>query len=75
MLSFALQLGWLRRLERFAFAWDYVLIRRVFLGGLPFLVWVIFGEIYVRIDVLMLSLMTSDAVVGWYGAATRLYGT
>jgi len=75
VLSFALQLGWLRRIERFAFAWDYVLIRRVFLGGLPFLVWVIFGEIYVRIDVLMLSLMTSDAVVGWYGAATRLYGT
>ena len=75
VFSFVLQLGWLRRLERFAFAWDHVLIRRVFLGGLPFLVWVIFGEIYVRIDVLMLSLMTSDAVVGWYGAATRLYGT
>ena len=75
VLSFALQLGWLRRIERFAFAWDYVLIRRVCLGGLPFLIWVIFGEIYVRIDVLMLSLMTSDAVVGWYGAATRLYGT
>ena len=73
--SFALQLGWLRKLERFVFAWDYPLIRRVFLGGLPFLVWVIFGEIYVRIDVLMLSLMTTDAVVGWYGAATRLYGT
>ena len=75
VLSFALQLGWLRRLERFTLAWDRVLIRRVFLGGLPFLVWVIFGEIYVRIDVLMLSLMTTDAVVGWYGAATRLYGT
>ena len=75
VLSFLLQLGWLQKLERFGFAWDKVLIRRVFLGGLPFLVWVIFGEIYVRIDVLMLSLMTSDAVVGWYGAATRLYGT
>ena len=74
-LAFVIQLGWLQRLERFAFAWNPALIRRVFLGGLPFLVWVIFGEIYIRIDVLMLSLMTADAVVGWYGAATRLYGT
>ncbi len=73
--AFAIQFGWLQKLERFAFAWDKVLIRRIFLGGLPFLIWVIFGEIYVRIDVLMLSLMTTDAVVGWYGAATRLYGT
>lgn len=75
VLSFAIQFGWLQKLQRFTLGWDRALIRRVFLGGLPFLIWVIFGEIYVRIDVLMLSLMTSDAVVGWYGAATRLYGT
>ena len=75
VLAFLISLGWLQRIERFVPAWDRVLIRRVFMGGLPFLVWVIFGEIYVRIDVMMLSLMTSDAVVGWYGAATRLYGT
>jgi len=73
--AFLIALGWLRRIERFVPAWDFVLIRRVFLGGLPFLVWVIFGEIYIRIDVMMLSLMTSDTVVGWYGAATRLYGS
>ena len=74
-VSFALSLIWLYRRERFGFALDPLLLRRIFIGGLPFLVWVVFGEIYIRIDVLMLSLMTSDAVVGWYGAATRLYGT
>lgn len=74
-VSFGLQLGLLRRLEPFGFALDRSLLRRVFVGGLPFLIWVIFGEIYIRIDVMMLSLMTSDAVVGWYGAATRLYST
>ena len=75
VVNFVLQLHLLARLERFGFAWDRVLLRRICVGGLPFLIWVIFGEIYIRIDVLMLSLMTSDAVVGWYGAATRLYGT
>ena len=75
VVSFIFSFIWLYRRERFGLAWDRKLLRRVFVGGLPFLVWVVFGEIYIRIDVLMLSLMTSDAVVGWYGAATRLYGT
>ncbi|MEI8242488.1 MAG: flippase [bacterium] len=75
VVGFVLQLALLLRCEPFRLAWDQVLLRRIFVGGLPFLIWVIFGEIYLRIDVLMLSLMTSDAVVGWYGAATRLYGT
>ena len=75
VVSFGMQLGLLLRCEPFGLAWDRALLRRIFVGGFPFLIWVIFGEIYLRIDVLMLSLMTSDAVVGWYGAATRLYGT
>ncbi len=74
-VGFGLSLMWLHRKEPFGFAWDRLELRRIFIGGLPFLIWVVFGEIYIRIDVLMLSLMTSDAVVGWYGAATRLYGT
>ncbi|MFT7463022.1 MAG: O-antigen/teichoic acid export membrane protein [Pseudohongiellaceae bacterium] len=44
-------------------------------GASPFLVWLIFGEIYVRIDVLMLASMTGEDMVGWYGAAFRLYAT
>ena len=59
----------------FRLHWNKHSIRNIFFGSLPFLVWVVFGEIYVRIDVFMLSLMTSDAVVGWYGAAFQLYGT
>ncbi len=73
--SFLVQFDWLRRLVAFRLVWDRLVIRRMLLSGLPFLVWVIFGEIYVRIGVMMLSIMSGDAVVGWYGAATRLYGT
>ncbi|MEI7436651.1 MAG: flippase [bacterium] len=65
----------LRRRIPFEWNFDAAQMRRIFLGGLPFLVWVVFGEIYVRIDVVMLSMMTSAAVVGWYGAAFRLYGS
>jgi O-antigen/teichoic acid export membrane protein len=41
--------------------------------GFPFLLWTIFGIIYYRIDSVMLSLMTNEAVVGWYGASYRFY--
>jgi len=74
-LNAVIVFAFLQRRIPFCPAWDPPIIRKVFIGGLPFLIWVIFGEIYVRIDVFMLSLMTSAAVVGWYGAAFRVYGT
>lgn len=59
----------------FRISWNRAAWKTVLVGAAPFLIWVVFGEIYVRIDVLMLTAMTSDDVVGWYGAAFRLYGT
>jgi len=73
--NFLIVLFCIRRRVTFGIRWHGSTIRQILVGGLPFLVWVIFGEIYVRIDVVMLSLMTDDAVVGWYGGAFRLYST
>jgi O-antigen/teichoic acid export membrane protein len=42
------------------------------IGGLPFLVWQASLQIYGQIDILILSLMSSDSAVGWYAAAYRL---
>jgi len=75
VLNAAIAFGLLRRRLAYRLAWNGPVLRQVLTGSLPFLVWVVFGEIYVRIDVVMLSLMTSDMVVGWYGAAFRIYGT
>jgi len=41
--------------------------------GVPYFMWSIFATIYYRIDVIMLSIMTTYSVVGWYGAAYRLF--
>ncbi len=43
--------------------------------GLPFMISTVLGFIYYRIDVVMLSRMTNDAVIGWYGAPYRLFDT
>lgn len=44
-------------------------------GSLPFLISTFFSFVYYRIDVIMLSAMTNDSVVGWYGAPYRLFDT
>jgi O-antigen/teichoic acid export membrane protein len=70
-----ISLGLLRRRVSFGLAWNAPMMKSLLIGGLPFLIWIVFGEIYVRVDVLMLSFMTDQAVVGWYGAAFRIYAT
>jgi O-antigen/teichoic acid export membrane protein len=41
-------------------------------GGLPFFVWQAALVVYGQIDSVLLSLLTGDAVVGWYVAAYRI---
>lgn len=41
--------------------------------SLPYFLWSIFGVIYYRIDTVMLSMFTSESVVGWYGGAYRFF--
>ncbi len=41
--------------------------------GIPYFLWGFFAIIYYRIDAVMMSLMTPEAVVGWYGAAYRFF--
>ena len=48
--------------------------RAILRGGLPFLIWGVSLMIYGTIDITMLSLMTNDDVVGWYGTSYRFIG-
>ena len=42
-------------------------------AGLPYLLMAIFAVIYFRINAVMLSLMATESVVGWFGAAFRFF--
>lgn len=42
-------------------------------SSLPYFLWSIFAVIYYRIDAVMLSTMTTESVVGWYGGAYRFF--
>ncbi len=41
--------------------------------SIPYFLWSLFSIIYFRVDAIMLSLLTEDTVVGWYGAAYRFF--
>ncbi len=41
--------------------------------GLPYFLFAVFSSLYYRIDAIMLSKMTPETVVGWYGGAHRLF--
>ncbi|MDP2209116.1 MAG: flippase [Bacteroidota bacterium] len=56
-------------LPRFQFKESLKLLRK----GIPFFLWAIFGLIYYRVDAVMLSFMTPESIVGWYGAAYRFF--
>jgi O-antigen/teichoic acid export membrane protein len=48
-------------------------VRRQVKTGVPYFLYAVFSTIYYRIDSLMLSKMTPEEVVGWYGGAYRLF--
>jgi len=51
---------------------DFSTVKFFFREGLPFGIIIFFAMMYTYIDSVMLSLMVSDEVVGWYNAAYRL---
>jgi O-antigen/teichoic acid export membrane protein len=69
------QAAWFFRLVGFSFHIDLALIRAIMRVSIPFVVYGVLGVIYYRIDTVFLSLMTSTAVVGWYGAGYRIFDT
>ncbi|MGN6675411.1 MAG: flippase [Thermomicrobiales bacterium] len=54
---------------------DAHLVRTLAVGALPFFLYWVLGSIYFRIDTVLLSKLAAPAVVGWYGAAYRLFDT
>lgn len=76
--GFLLHLWWLLKLDRtidVRGGWRGLELRPLFVEALPFFSVLFFGAIYFRADVVVLSLLTNDTAVGYYGAAYRLFQT
>ena len=69
------QASWFIRLVGVGFDIDWKLICGLIRASIPFVTYGVLGVLYYRIDTVLLSVMTNSAVVGWYGAAYRLFDT
>ncbi len=65
---------WWRSIAPVRLNFNPKLIRYLLIGGLPFWATGLFLTIHLYVDSFMLSVMTNDAVVGWYGVPTKLFG-
>ena len=54
---------------------SFSLVRELLRKGLPFFLVESISQVFQWTDVATLRILTSDAVVGWYGAAIQLYAT
>jgi O-antigen/teichoic acid export membrane protein len=73
LLNFLICVKFSRRLLPVLPKIDWKGARMLIREGFPYLLWTIFGVVYYRIDSVMLSLMTPEAVVGWYGASYKFF--
>jgi O-antigen/teichoic acid export membrane protein len=75
VVGIAWKVIFLRRWLQIVWRLDWQLIRELLSGALPFFLYAVLGSVYFRIDVLLLAKITDTTVVGWYGAAYRLFDT
>jgi O-antigen/teichoic acid export membrane protein len=71
LLNFSILVAFARRFTTSLAAIRWSETRLLIKEGFPYLLWSVFGTIYYRIDTVMLSMYTPEAVVGWYGASYR----
>lgn len=57
------------KLPKFKIDFSFDLVK----NSVPYFLWSIFAVIYYRIDAIMLSTLTTENVVGWYGGAYRFF--
>jgi O-antigen/teichoic acid export membrane protein len=65
----------LRRVAKIELRLDRAVIRTLVRSAIPFFAYWVLGSLYYRLDTILLSKMTDETVVGWYGAAYRLFDT
>jgi O-antigen/teichoic acid export membrane protein len=65
----------LRRVAHIELRLDRAVIGTLVRNAVPFFAYWVLGSLYYRLDTILLSKLTGAAVLGWYGAAYRLFDT
>ncbi len=73
LINFLISASFAKKIISFLPKIDFDKAKSLLKAGVPYFMWSLFATIYYRVDAIMLSLMTVYSVVGWYGAAYKLF--
>jgi O-antigen/teichoic acid export membrane protein len=65
----------LRRVAHIKLQIDRAVMGTLIRSAIPFFAYWVLGSLYYRLDTILLSKLTDETVLGWYGAAYRLFDT
>jgi O-antigen/teichoic acid export membrane protein len=65
----------LRRVARVELRLDRAVMGTLARSAIPFFAYWVLGSLYYRLDTILLSKLSGETVLGWYGAAYRLFDT
>jgi O-antigen/teichoic acid export membrane protein len=75
LINLALQLFFLRRLQPLRLNFSWRIAGNLLRGGIPYFLSGVFLTLYIQVDIVIISLLVNETVVGLYGAADQLFGT
>lgn len=75
IVNLLIQGVFLNRLQSLHFQFNWHATKQVVRASFPYFLVTVFAVIYIQLDVVIISLIVDEEVVGWYGAADGLLGT
>lgn len=73
--SLSIMFYYLRKLYSFKLSVNWRLMRSILQDSLPYFLVSVGIILYSQVDTVIISLLTDEKTIGWYGAAARLFGT
>ena len=75
LVNLLIQGFYLKRLQPIHFHFNWQATKLVIRSSFPYFLVSVFAVIYIQLDIVIISLLTDEEVVGWYAAADGLFGT
>ncbi|MBE0697066.1 MAG: flippase [Anaerolineaceae bacterium] len=63
------------RMYKIPLRFNPAIVKWLYKSSLPYLLSTVFLVVYMRIDIIILSWLTTEKEIGWYGASSTLFGT
>ncbi len=75
IIGLFIQRAYLKRLHPIHIKFDWQVTKKIIRESFPYFLVSVFAVVYIQLDIVIISLLAEEEVVGWYGAADGLFAT